>query len=170
MKIRTAQFTSDLETIVGLNREYLLWATGQLLNEFQQVMPVPDDDTAARGIRAFDSPDAAFFVIEHEDGLVGMGALRTLASGIVELKRMYIQPTYQGKGLGSELLRTLMETATGPLGATTLRLDSCRFMLQAQRLYERYGFVERTPYEGSEIPQDLQKYWRFYEKPSAITH
>ncbi len=55
MKIRTAQFTSDLETIVGLNREYLLWATGQLLNEFQQVMPVPDDDTAARGIRAFDS-------------------------------------------------------------------------------------------------------------------
>ncbi|GAA3589996.1 hypothetical protein GCM10022223_00590 [Kineosporia mesophila] len=167
MNIRPARFSSDLDAIVGLNREYLTWATGRLLEEFQQVMPVPDDAEAAGQLGKFNGPDAALLVIEHEDELIGMGGLRTLTPGVVEVKRMYVRPEYQGQRVGSALFDALLGTAVDDLGATTLRLDSCRFMAAAQRLYERRGFVERNPYEGTEIPGDLQKYWRFYERAAA---
>ena len=42
------------------------------------------------------------------------------------------------------------------LGATTVLLDTCRFMTEAQQLYRSRGFVERPPYEGTEIPPRLQ--------------
>ncbi|WP_277611235.1 hypothetical protein [Streptomyces scabichelini] len=35
-------------------------------------MPIPDDATAAEQVRAFDGPDAALLVIEHENDLIGM--------------------------------------------------------------------------------------------------
>ena len=38
------------------------------------------------------------------------------------------------------------------------------FGRDAQRLYESRGFVERPPYEGTEIPPELQQYWKFYER------
>jgi hypothetical protein len=40
-------------------------------------------------------------------------------------------------------------------------------MATAQRLYSSRGFVERTPYEGTEIPVRLQQYWLFFETTSA---
>jgi hypothetical protein len=50
------------------------------------------------------------------------------------------------------------------MGAATLRLDTCRFMSDAQRLYRSRGFAERTPYEGTEIPPRLQHHWVFFER------
>jgi ribosomal protein S18 acetylase RimI-like enzyme len=164
MRIRPARFSADLDAVVGLNREYLTWATGRLLDEFQQVMPVPDDATAAEQLRAFDRPDAALLVIEHQNDLIGMGALRTLKPTVVEVKRVYVRPGHQRRGMGSALFDTLLDSAFHRLGALTVRLDTCRFMVQAQRLYERRDFVERDPYEGTEVPEPLRKYWRFYER------
>ncbi len=37
-------------------------------------------------------------------------------------------------------------------------------MSDAQRLYRSRGFVERTPYEGTEIPEHLQRHWMFFER------
>jgi hypothetical protein len=37
-------------------------------------------------------------------------------------------------------------------------------MTDAQRLYRSRGFVERTPYEGTEIPTRLQHLWIFFER------
>jgi hypothetical protein len=31
--------------------------------------------------------------------------------------------------------------------------------------YRSRGFAERSPYEGTEIPERLQKYWSFFERP-----
>src|SRR5205085_1566974 len=60
-------------------------------------------------------------------------------------------------------LDRLIEEARA-MNARVLRLDTCRFMTDAQRLYESRGFVERPPYEGTEIPPELQQYWKFYER------
>lgn len=61
------------------------------------------------------------------------------------------------------MLDWLLELSRDELRAPTVRLDSNRFMREAHRLYESRGFVERSPYVGSEIPADLQHLWRFYE-------
>jgi hypothetical protein len=61
------------------------------------------------------------------------------------------------------MLDWLLDLCRDELRAQTVRLDSNRFMRDAHRLYESRGFVERAPYEESEIPAELQHLWRFYE-------
>ena len=95
--------------------------------------------------------------------LAGVGALRKLRLGVIEVKRMYVAPEWRDRHLGSAILDRLLEEAR-KMGATTVRLDTCRFMTDAQRLYRSRGFVERTPYEGTEIPTRLQHLWIFFER------
>jgi GNAT superfamily N-acetyltransferase len=76
---------------------------------------------------------------------------------------MYVAPEYRGLRVGSRLLDRLLEEA-GRMDAGTVRLDTVRFMADAQRLYRSRGFVERTPYAGTEIPPHLQQYWIFFER------
>jgi hypothetical protein len=37
-------------------------------------------------------------------------------------------------------------------------------MTDAQRLYRSRGFIERPPYEGTEIPERIQQHWIFFER------
>jgi GNAT superfamily N-acetyltransferase len=166
--LRPARFPAEVDDLAALTIEYLTWATGRLWEEFEMVMTVPDQAGSADSVRKFDTPGALYLVAELEGRLIGMGALRTLEPGIVEVKRMYLRPEYQGRRIGSAMLDRLLAEAVGTLGAHTLRLDSCRFMLDAQRLYESRGFKERDPYRGTEIPPELQRHWRFYERPATI--
>ena len=50
------------------------------------------------------------------------------------------------------------------MGAQVLRLDTVRFMTDAPRFYRSRGFLERPPYEGTEIPESLRKHWLFFER------
>ncbi|WP_314323420.1 GNAT family N-acetyltransferase [Paenarthrobacter ilicis] len=76
------------------------------------------------------------FVI-HVDGVdAGVVALRTEADERW-IEHFYLNPAHQGKGLGSAVLRHIMDA---PSGGQPFRLN----VLQgspAQRLYERHGFV-----------------------------
>ncbi|GAB6903057.1 GNAT family N-acetyltransferase [Kineosporia succinea] len=161
--LRPARLPEDLEQLTRLNIEYLTWATGRLWDEFEVVLPVPDAAESASTVAKFAAPGGVLLVLEQGDELVGTGALRTLEPGVVEVKRMYVRASLQGRRLGSALLDRLLLEAQDQLGAHTVRLDSCNFMVEAQRLYRRRGFVERDAYQGSEIPGPLQQHWRFFE-------
>jgi hypothetical protein len=65
--------------------------------------------------------------------------------------------------IGSAILDRLIDEAKA-MHALVLRLDTVRFMTDAQALYGSRGFVERPPYDGTEIPPRLQQYWLFYER------
>jgi hypothetical protein len=45
-----------------------------------------------------------------------------------------------------------------------LRMDTVRFMTDAQRLPRSPGFVERLPHDGTEIPEPIQKFWLFFAR------
>jgi GNAT superfamily N-acetyltransferase len=77
---------------------------------------------------------------------------------------MYVDPDARGDHLGARILDRLIDTAR-EAGASVVRLDTCEFMTDAQRLYRSRGFVERDPYEGTEIPERLRTYWLFFERP-----
>ena len=78
------------------------------------------------------------------------------------MKRMYVAPGWRDQHVGSAILDRLLDHAR-EMGATTVLLDTCRFVTDAQRLYRSRGFVERSPYEGTEIPMRLQHLWIFFE-------
>lgn len=162
--LRPARLPEDTAELTALVGEYLTWALGRLYEEFGQVMEMPTPEQTAASLPAFDRPGARLIVVEVEGRPAGLGALRTLEAGVAEVKRMYVRPYLRGCGLGTALLDRLLADARDVLGAGVVRLDSCRFMHDAHRLYEHRGFVEREPYDGSEIPGELRRYWKFYER------
>ncbi len=65
--------------------------------------------------------------------------MRTLAPGLGEIKRMWIEPGHRGRGLGSQLLGAL-EAASLELGHERVRLDTNGALREAIRLYAARGY------------------------------
>jgi putative acetyltransferase len=76
---------------------------------------------------------------------VGCIALRPLESGIAELKRLFLQPVFRGRGIGKALVEHALAEARR-IGYSTVRLDTLREMDAAIALYTAFGFREIPPY------------------------
>ena len=90
--------------------------------------------------------DGAFFVAYLDDLAVGCGAVRRLDEATAELKRMYVDPSVRGRGIGRALLEAL-EREARLLGATTFVLETGTRLAPAIRLYEAMGYT-RIPLFG----------------------
>lgn len=66
--------------------------------------------------------DGVMLMLYHEDTPVGTLAVSPESPGTAELGNLAILPSYQGRGLGTNLLREGMATATG-MGLTTMVLS-----------------------------------------------
>lgn len=72
-------------------------------------------------------------------------ALRPLAEGAGEVKRMYVQPRARGRGWGRKLIEALMGEARA-IGYRELKLDTLERMSDARALYESVGFRRCAAY------------------------
>jgi putative acetyltransferase len=81
---------------------------------------------------------------------VGCVGLRPHDVRAGEMKRLFVQPGHQGRGLGRQLVETLITEARA-IGYTSLLLDTLPSMQSAQRLYASLGFVHRPPYFESPV-------------------
>ena len=163
-ELRPARLDTDAAAIAALFVEYMTWALGRFQEEYDSNELPTDIDQVGNSLGSYVPPAGLMIVAEQGDELIGVAALRTLGTDVVEVKRMYVVPQWRAHRLGSALLDRLLLEARETFQAKTVRLDTCRFMTQAQRLYQDRGFVERSPYEGTEIPEAFQKYWRFFER------
>lgn len=94
-------------------------------------------------------PPKGWFFLAHLDGVpVGCGALKVLAPGRGELKRMWVAPAARGLGIARRLLATL-ERQAQQAGLTVLQLDTHRSLGEARALYARHGYVEIAPYNSN---------------------
>ncbi|HSL51245.1 MAG TPA: GNAT family N-acetyltransferase [Candidatus Deferrimicrobiaceae bacterium] len=84
-------------------------------------------------------------VVDPAGQVVGTAAVRRLAPGVAELKRMWLRPACRGSGLARRLMDRCLEEARA-LGGRVLRLDSERRLEAAVRLYRSYGFEEIADY------------------------
>lgn len=89
----------------------------------------------------------------HGDPVAG-GGVRTIGARMGEVKRMYVRPTWRGRGVGALLLAAL-EAAAADAGMARLRLDTGPLQVSAQRLYERSGYRPIPDYNGNQ----LASYW-----------
>ena len=81
--------------------------------------------------------------------LIGTVGIYPLDKGRCELRKMYLHPSEQGKGLGKMLLKHALNRARA-LGFTTVVLETASVLREATDLYQKYGFVPYTPEHLSE--------------------
>ena len=87
---------------------------------------------------------------------VGCVALRPLGARVAEVKRMFVDAEWRGRGVGRALLVALIEGARTRAYAT-LRLGTLDDMNAAQHLYRSLGFTPIEPYRADEL-MDTQFY------------
>jgi putative acetyltransferase len=90
--------------------------------------------------------DGAFVVAYLDEVAVGCGAVRRLDESTAELKRMYVDPSVRGKGIGRALVEAL-EREARLLGMTRVVLETGTRLAPAIGLYEAMGYA-RIPLFG----------------------
>lgn len=82
--------------------------------------------------------------------LAGCVALQPIDEEICEMKRLYVRPGFQGRGVGKSLaVRLLLKAET--IGYRKMRLDTVPSMKAAIKMYEGLGFFEIPPYRENPI-------------------
>jgi len=96
-------------------------------------------------------PDGQLLLAIDGERAVGCVAIRRLGEGICEMKRLYVQPGYRGKGLGRTLAAAIITEARS-IGYGKMRLDSLASLKEAVGLYRSLGFIEIPPYRYNPLP------------------
>lgn len=90
------------------------------------------------------------FLIAYLDGeAAGCGAVRRIDEATAELKRMYVEPSVRGRGVGRKLLEALEHEAR-LLGVTRIVLETGTRLAPAIRMYEAAGYA-RIPLFGEYV-------------------
>ncbi|MGA2030949.1 MAG: GNAT family N-acetyltransferase [Thermoguttaceae bacterium] len=84
------------------------------------------------------------FMVEFDGEPVGCCALIPKDNETLEVAKMAVTATHQGKGLGKMLLQTCIEKAKS-LGKKRLILETSSVLGTAVALYRRFGFIELGP-------------------------
>jgi putative acetyltransferase len=101
----------------------------------------------ALDLDALRAPEITVWCAWEGDQVVGVGALKRLSADHGEVKSMYTAEAARGRGVGSALLRRIIEAARAR-GMTRLSLEtgSWPYFLPARALYARHGFAECGPF------------------------
>jgi putative acetyltransferase len=125
----------DLETVRRLMSEYVDGLGVDL--SFQNVETELED------------PLDFYELVLLADG--GCVALRRIDDSTCEMKRLYVQPSTRGSGLGRRLAEAVIAEASAR-GYSRMLLDTLPTMTAARALYESLGFRETEAYRFNPVP------------------
>jgi putative acetyltransferase len=85
-------------------------------------------------------PDVDAVICYINELPVGCGAYKIINENTVEIKRMYVQPQYRGKGIAQAILAAL-ENWAKELNYTCCKLETGKRMQDAIALYKKAGYA-----------------------------
>ena len=136
--IRPAASADDLAEIRHLFREYV--------DSLGVDLGFQGFEAELAGLPGRYAPPGGRLQLARQEGHAsGCVALRALAHGDCEMKRLYVRPEARGRQLGRRLAERICLEARAA-GYARICLDTLPGMAAAQRLYEALGFREIPPY------------------------
>ena len=96
-------------------------------------------------------PSGALLLARQGGGVLGCIALKRLAPGVAEIKRLYVAKQGRGLGVGKALVAAILQEAER-LGYREIKLDTLPHMAPAIALYRSFGFVAIAPYGSFPYP------------------
>lgn len=137
-------FRSDMQQSVGDFFEKCFSAVG---------IPYSPTDRHAdiANIKQYYMQNGCFWCLFDNEVLIGTVAIRVIdiENKVIELKRMFVLPEYQGKGCGRMLLEYAIDYA-GEKRYNKICLDTRKQFSAAQHLYRSSGFRETEKYNDNE--------------------
>lgn len=148
MRILTSDDTEALDHVRQFFRNYAAWLGVDL--SFQNF-----DQEMASLPGAYSAPEGRLFFAEvngQPAGCVGVRAVSD-ADSVCEMKRLYVEPSHRGSGVGRMLAISAINAAK-EMGYRKLLIDTLPSMRMAVKLYRELGFTEapsyyQTPIEGT---------------------
>lgn len=95
--------------------------------------------------------------LKNEEGIVACGAIVKQFDGTLygEIRRLYVKPSYRGKGLSRRIMQILLYHA-GEEEIPLIKLETGPKQTQSINLYENLGFKQCGPFGSyKENPQSL---------------
>ena len=109
----------------------------------------PADACHVLALSQLRSAEIEFWSIRKGGSLLGVGALKTLDRGHGEIKSMRTAPAALGRGVGSAMLRHLIDQARRKeMHRISLETGGSDVYAAAITIYERAGFVPCGPFGG----------------------
>lgn len=103
-------------------------------------------------------PEGCLLLAKVEGIPAGCVAYQALENGICEMKRLYVEPSHRGLGLGKALIDQICKEAK-IYGYKSMRLDTFDYYKSAIAAYKKAGFYEIPPYQKYDFKDVL-----FFEK------
>ena len=150
LALRRITSINEAASATSLALEYGLWAARVAKEEYGIDAEAETEQGLSTSLGEFFEPRARLYVAELDGVPVGLGGLKAASNTVGEIKRVYVQPSARGHGIGRTLVERLIEDARG-LRFERLRLESAAFMREAHSLYRLYGFREIEPFPGREF-------------------
>jgi len=147
MKITAAQTTIDYDLGKNLFLEYAesLGFSICFQNFEQELVDIQVQ---------YGAPNGCLLLVKDGEQAVGCAGVRRWQGDIAELKRMYLQPSARGRGMGRRLLDSALQHAR-QLGYHRIRLDTLPSMETAIALYRAAGFTEISAYRDNPFPDTI---------------
>jgi putative acetyltransferase len=143
LKLIEAPAPAEIQEARRLFEEYAAWLAIDLCfqNFGRELAELP-------GAYASLKRGRLLLALEDEE-VLGCVALRDLGEGVCEMKRLFVRPQFQGRGLGRILAERIISEARS-LGYERMRLDTLPAQMgKAVSVYRSLGFEEIEAYYGN---------------------
>lgn len=164
IKVVQPSTTEQLDHVRNLLRTFINWHLSrhtedqELINEYFDTVSFAEELIQLPGKYVY--PEGALFLAYCDNLPAGCVALRRIDSSSCEMKRMFVYQNFHGKGIGKILGAVIIEEAK-KLGYKSMKLDTSFRQVEAQKLYQSFGFRIIEPYY--DLPAKLKNWLVFME-------
>ena len=163
IEVLNAASQQHLDQVKNLIREFVKWHLQRhsddtmFTNEYFNPKDVEIELSALPG--KYGRPEGRLLLALYNNEPAGCVALRKIDTESCEMKRMFVYPEFHGKGVGYTLAKAIIREAR-TIGYFSMRLDTSWRQVEAQTLYQSFGFKKIDPYY--ELPEKLKSWLSLY--------
>jgi GNAT superfamily N-acetyltransferase len=102
--------------------------------------------------RKYGSDEAMMFLARWEGKPAGCIGLAPFSTDAMEIHKVYVDPSFRGRGIGNLLMQRVFDEAKKS-GRPTMLVNTAAYLKSAVSLYEAFGFTRCPPFHS--VPAEI---------------